>query len=33
VNANNSSDLVCANDYIPRFIRVPITGVSGSGGP
>ena len=28
VNANNSKDLVCANDYIPRFIRVPISGLS-----
>jgi hypothetical protein len=28
VNANNSADLVCANDYIPRFIRVPIAGAS-----
>jgi len=28
VNANNSQDLVCANDYIPRFIRVQIAGLS-----
>ena len=28
VNANNSADLVCANDYMPRFIRVPIAGAS-----
>lgn len=28
VNANEGSDLVCANDYMPRFIRVPITGVT-----
>ena len=27
VNANNSEDLVCANDYMPRFIRVPISGL------
>jgi Domain of unknown function (DUF5005) len=27
VNANDSQDLVCANDYMPRFIRVPITGL------
>lgn len=27
VNANDSSDLVCANDYMPRFIRVQIPGV------
>ncbi|HEY6293245.1 MAG TPA: DUF5005 domain-containing protein [Terriglobia bacterium] len=31
VNANNSKDLVCANDYIPRFIRVPVSGVSRPG--
>ena len=28
VNANNSADLVCANDYMPRFVRVPIAGAS-----
>lgn len=28
VNANNSADLVCANDYMPRFIRVPIAGAT-----
>jgi hypothetical protein len=28
VNANDSSDLVCANDYMPRFIRVQIPGVT-----
>ena len=28
VNANDSSDLVCANDYIPRFVRVQIPGVT-----
>ncbi|HTW58831.1 MAG TPA: DUF5005 domain-containing protein [Terriglobales bacterium] len=28
VNANDSQDLVCANDYMPRFIRVPIPGVT-----
>jgi hypothetical protein len=30
VNANNSQDLVCANDYIPRFVRIQIPGVSSS---
>ena len=29
VNALNSQDLVCANDYIPRFLRITIPGVSG----
>jgi hypothetical protein len=28
VNANDSKDLVCANDYIPRFVRVQIPGVT-----
>ena len=28
VNANNSKDLVCADDYKPRFIRVQIPGVT-----
>ncbi len=28
VNANNGSDLVCANDYKPRFVRVQIPGVT-----
>ncbi|PYX46886.1 MAG: hypothetical protein DMG79_15210 [Acidobacteria bacterium] len=28
VNANTSTDLVCANDYKPRFVRVPIPGVT-----
>ena len=28
VNANNSQDLVCANDYMPHFIRVQIPGVT-----
>ena len=28
VNANDSSDLVCANDYMPRFIRMQIPGVT-----
>jgi hypothetical protein len=28
VNANTSSDLVCANDYMPRFVRVQIPGVT-----
>lgn len=32
VNANDSQDLVCANDYMPRFIRVPIAGVSPAAG-
>ena len=27
VNASVGKDLVCANDYMPRFIRVPITGL------
>jgi hypothetical protein len=27
VNANDSADLVCANDYKPSFIRVPISGL------
>jgi hypothetical protein len=27
VNANDSADLVCANDYKPSFIRVPIQGL------
>jgi hypothetical protein len=33
VNANNSKDLVCANDYKPSFIRVPITGLELTGAP
>jgi hypothetical protein len=28
VNANTGSDLVCANDYKPRFVRVQIPGVT-----
>ena len=28
VNANNGTDLVCANDYMPRFVRVKIPGVT-----
>jgi len=28
VNALNSTDLVCANDYIPRFLRITIPGVT-----
>ena len=28
VNANTSTDLVCANDYMPRFVRVQIPGVT-----
>lgn len=27
VNANDGKDLVCANDYIPRFIRIPVSGL------
>ena len=27
VNALESKDLVCANDYVPRFIQVPIAGL------
>jgi hypothetical protein len=30
VNANDGSDLVCANDYIPRFVRIQISGVTDS---
>ena len=30
VNANEGSDLVCANDYMPRFVRVQIPGVTGA---
>ncbi len=29
VNANDSNDLVCADDYKPRFIRVAILGLIG----
>ena len=29
VNANDSTDLICADDYKPRFIRVPIPGLIG----
>jgi len=28
VNANSSTDLVCANDYMPRFLRLTIPGVT-----
>jgi len=28
VNANDSGDLVCANDYMPRFLRLTIPGVT-----
>jgi len=28
VNANESGDLVCANDYMPRFLRLTIPGVA-----
>lgn len=31
VNANDSSDLVCANDYIPRWVRIQIQGVTDTG--
>jgi len=31
VNANDSSDLVCANDYIPRWVRIQISGVTDVG--
>jgi hypothetical protein len=27
VNDSVGQDLVCANDYMPRFVRVPITGL------
>ena len=30
VNANTGSDLVCANDYMPRFVRMQIPGVTGA---
>ena len=30
VNANNGSDLVCANDYIPRWVRIQIPGLTDS---
>jgi len=33
VNANTSSDLVCANDYMPRFLRLTIPGVTAKGAP
>ncbi|MGO4885402.1 MAG: DUF5005 domain-containing protein [Bryobacteraceae bacterium] len=33
VNANNSKDLVCANDYKPSFIRVPIPGLQLTAAP
>ena len=29
VNANNGQDLICANDYKPRFIRVTVPGLIG----
>jgi hypothetical protein len=28
VNASVGKDLVCANDYVPRFVRVPIPGLT-----
>jgi hypothetical protein len=31
VNNMTGTDLVCANDYIPRFVRVPIPGLTESG--
>lgn len=33
VNANNGQDLVCADDYKPRFIRVTIPGLTGPADP
>ena len=30
VNANDGSDLVCADDYKPRFVRMQIPGVTGN---
>jgi len=33
VNANTSSDLVCANDYMPRFLRLTIPGVTPAAAP
>jgi hypothetical protein len=33
VNANTSSDLVCANDYMPRFLRLTIPGVTSGAKP
>ena len=30
VNANAGSDLVCANDYIPRWVRIQISGLTDS---
>ena len=33
VNANNGSDLICANDYIPRGVRIQIQGVTDSASP
>jgi hypothetical protein len=33
VNANTSSDLVCANDYMPRFLRLTIPGVTTAATP
>jgi Domain of unknown function (DUF5005) len=32
VNANDSGDLVCADDYIPRWVRIQISGVTGMKG-
>jgi hypothetical protein len=33
VNANTSSDLVCANDYMPRFLRLTIPGMTSAAKP
>src|SRR6266446_6792908 len=33
VNANTSTDLVCANDYMPRFLRLTIPGVTSATTP
>jgi hypothetical protein len=33
VNANDSGDLVCANDYMPRFLRLTIPAVTTSKAP
>lgn len=33
VNANDSGDLVCANDYMPRFLRLTIPGVTTAKAP
>ena len=33
VNANTGSDLVCGNDYIPRWVRIQIQGVTDAASP